>query len=136
MKHRVIVSALIRKGNQILMGKKPAGQGPYPDTWHIPGGGIELGEETCDEAIIREIKEETGLEVTNLQKIAWDTDVEPDKHSEETYYIFLEYSCDYVSGELSPDDDLQDLEWLDVDTLSTQKINRPSRVLFKKLNLL
>ncbi len=43
MNSRLIVVGLIRKGDSVLLGKKAAGKGPYPDSWHIPGGGVELG---------------------------------------------------------------------------------------------
>ena len=60
MKNRLIVAALIRNGSKILLGKKPKGKGPSPDTWHIPGGGIEtlirakrvVKFENCQDAMI------------------------------------------------------------------------------------
>lgn len=62
---RKIVSALIfSKDGKLLMGKKdPAKGGVYPDSWHIPGGGIEE-EETLEQALQREVKEEVGLDVS------------------------------------------------------------------------
>ena len=136
MKSRVIVVGLIRKGNQVLLGQKPPGKGPYPNTWHIPGGGIELEKENAEEAILREIKEETNLNIKNLKKIAWDTDIEPNKHGELTYYIFLQYSCDYESGELLPGDDIYHLEWVDVKSISGYNLNKPTKILFEKIGFL
>ena len=136
MKSRVVAVALIKKDDQILLGKKPPGKGPYPNTWHIPGGGVNLGEETCEEALIREIKEETGLIVKNLKKVSWDTDVEPDKNREPTYYIFLQFSCDYESGELVAGDDMQHFEWADIDKFSKYNLNRPTKILSKNLGML
>jgi 8-oxo-dGTP pyrophosphatase MutT (NUDIX family) len=45
--HRDIVSALIfAKDGKLLMGKKESdGGGVYADCWHIPGGGIDEGED-------------------------------------------------------------------------------------------
>ncbi len=68
MKSRLIVCAVIRNGNKVLLGKKPKGKCPYPNTWHLPGGGINLEKESCEDAVVREIKEETGLDVKDLKK--------------------------------------------------------------------
>jgi ADP-ribose pyrophosphatase YjhB (NUDIX family) len=65
---RTIVSALlISSDNKIFMGKKdPKEGGVYAECWHIPGGGVEEGESLV-EALIREIKEETGVDISNEQ---------------------------------------------------------------------
>lgn len=62
--HREIVSALIfSKDNKLLMGKKdPKLGGVYNDCWHIPGGGVNK-QETKIDALIREIKEEVGIDL-------------------------------------------------------------------------
>jgi 8-oxo-dGTP pyrophosphatase MutT (NUDIX family) len=62
---RTIVSALIfSKDGKLLMGKKdPAKGGVYPDSWHIPGGGIDE-EETFERALRREVGEEVGIDIS------------------------------------------------------------------------
>ena len=42
MNCRVVVSAVIEKGSAVLLGRKPKDFGPYPNTWHLPGGGLNL----------------------------------------------------------------------------------------------
>jgi 8-oxo-dGTP diphosphatase len=54
---RVAVSALIFEGEQILLAHRRD-----IDWWNLPGGGMELGE-TLEDAVTREVREETGLEV-------------------------------------------------------------------------
>lgn len=54
---RVAVSALIFDGERILLALRRD-----IEWWNLPGGGMEIGE-TVDEALCREVKEETGLEV-------------------------------------------------------------------------
>jgi len=63
---RVIASALIlSKDDKLLMGRKdPSKGGVYSDCWHIPGGGVNEGE-TLEQAVIREVQEEVGLNVSN-----------------------------------------------------------------------
>ena len=75
MKTRIIVSAIIENGKgEILIGKKHPNKGVYLDAWHIPGGGIEEGER-IEEGLKREIKEETNLEITDIQPIHFSDDV-------------------------------------------------------------
>ncbi|MBI4170412.1 MAG: NUDIX domain-containing protein [Candidatus Aenigmarchaeota archaeon] len=133
MKSRLIVSVVIKKGGKILLGRKPDGRGPYPNTWHLPGGGLEIGEETAEDAVAREIKEETGLDVENITKVAFDTDIEHDKNNEETYYIFLQFVCDLKGGKLKAGDDMKSFQWVDVKDIKKYKLNKPTQTLFKKL---
>lgn len=136
MKTRLIVAAVIKNVDKILLGQKPKSKGPYPDTWHIPGGGINIENENCEDAILREIKEETGLKVKNLQRIAWDTDVEPDKNGDVTYYIFLQFVSDLAGGKLRAGDDMKHFEWVNIKNISNYNLNKPTKILFKKLGYL
>ena len=135
MNYRVVVSAVIKKGDCVLFGRKPPGVGPFPDTWHLPGGGVELGEETCEEAIKREVLEETGLCVKNLEKLEWETGIEKNKHGEETYYIFLVFYAEYESGELTPMADLEKLEWVEINKIPELIQARFSKPMFERLGL-
>ncbi len=134
METRVIVSAIIEKEGKLLFGRKPRDRCPYPNTWHLLGGGVEQGESILD-AIKREVKEESGISLTNIKPISFDEDCEPNKHGVTMHYIFLVFSATYKSGKLKPGDDIAELTWVEKSALPKTQLNRPTIKLFKKLKL-
>ena len=73
--------------------------------WGLPGGGIELGERAAD-AVVREVREETGLEVEPVALIGVYSNPEhiityPNGDQVQPVIIFFE--CRVVGGELRPD---------------------------------
>lgn len=136
MKSRVIVVGVVEKDDKILLGQKRSGVGPYPNSWHIPGGGANLGEESLEDAIRREIREEANIETTNIQQIGFDEDREPDKHGELTHYVFLDFTAEYLSGELKAGDDMDTLKWVEKSEIKDLNLNKPTHKLLKKLKII
>lgn len=132
MKTKVVVTAIITYKGKILMGKKPKDKGPYPNTWHLPGGKVEEDERILD-AVKREIKEETGLYVINLVRVGFDDDIEPSKTGELIHYIFLIYKCESKQLEVRSGDDIVELEWFDKADLKGLPLTRPSEKYFKEI---
>lgn len=70
IKRNIASAILITSDGKIVMGRKhPQAGGVYPDAWHIPGGGVEEGESLGD-AANREVLEETGLSIADLERRA------------------------------------------------------------------
>ncbi|MBF8249711.1 MAG: hypothetical protein HW400_312 [Candidatus Levybacteria bacterium] len=136
MKSRIIVVGLIEKDGTVLLGKKFGNIGPYPNTWHNPGGGINLDEESLKEALRREIKEEAGIEIQDIEQLGFDEDNEPDKHGEMTHYIFLDFKAKWLSGEINAGDDMKELKWIKKEELKKLNLNKPAQKLFKKLKFI
>ena len=67
MKPRASVSAIILMSNNEVLLTKRKGP-PYKDFWCLPGGKVEEGE-TVEHAVIREVLEETGLQVEIKEKL-------------------------------------------------------------------
>lgn len=72
----------------------------------LPGGGIELGE-TPEEAVIREVKEETGVNVRRPELLACRSEFFTHHGEKNTVFhhqtILLFYRCEFVDGKLSID---------------------------------
>jgi ADP-ribose pyrophosphatase YjhB (NUDIX family) len=134
MKSRLNVVCLIVKEGKILLGKKAEGVGPYPGTWLIPGGGVNAEAESVDDAMKREVLEETNLDVTTFERMFFGEDV-ADRHGEMTRLIFLYYKItdvmDWVSEKAG--DDLVQLQWFSFDELSTIPLPPVSVDLYKQL---
>jgi 8-oxo-dGTP diphosphatase len=91
---RPSVYGVILKNNKVLLSKQW-------DGYDFPGGGIELGE-TIKEALIREVKEETGLAVKVGNLITCEDSFFKTPH--EVQYvqsILLYYLCEVTGGEIS-----------------------------------
>lgn len=135
MKTRVIVSAIIENDGKLLFGKKLSNVGPYPNTWHLLGGGIKQ-EESIIDAIKREVLEESSIEITDIEPVSFDEDYEPNKYGIKTHYVFLVFKAKYKSGELKPKSDISELKWIDKGVISSIELNRPTIKLFKKVKLI
>ncbi len=133
MKYRVVVGALIEHDGKILMGRKAPGKGPYPDTWHMPGGGVNLESETLIEGVTREIKEETGLEVKEIERLGFDEDNESNSHGEMVHYVFLIFKVISTTNRAVPGDDIVEIKWFDRSELKNLALTRPSKKIFKEL---
>lgn len=137
MKIRVIVSAIIENSKgEILIGKKSSNRGVYLDAWHIPGGGINGGER-IEEGLKREVKEETGLEITEIEPIIFSDDITTklkNGKSEEIHMIFLDFKCKSKTDNYIPSDDLETLKWISKSEIKNYNLTPPGKKLFKFLN--
>ena len=145
--HRDVVSGIIlSKDNKMLMGRKdPSKGGVYIEYWHIPGGGMEKGEDKID-ALKREIFEEVGIDIskyaaTMVDDIGKDSFERTDKKTGEictldmNFYVYEVKINDRNSEEivLALKDDLYECKWFSIEELSSVKLTPPSVKLFKRL---
>jgi len=104
------VGAIILRRDRILMAQR--GKEPLKGWWSLPGGALELGEELQD-AIRREVFEETGFEVEPVklfevfERIMRDNSGAPEYH-----YVLIDYVCRVTGGKLFPGGDVCAVEWV------------------------
>ncbi len=90
---RVGVAAIISREKKVLMLKRKNAHGA--GTWSFPGGHLEFNE-TFEACAQRETKEETGIEVKNIQYLTTTNDR---FRKEGKHYITIFMLCDYAAGE-------------------------------------
>jgi 8-oxo-dGTP diphosphatase len=93
---RPSVYGIVIKDNSVLLSKQ------FGARFDLPGGGLDLGE-TPEAGVIREVKEETGIEITNPKFIGVESSFFQSAHADNKSYqsILLYFSCEYVGGALS-----------------------------------
>ena len=135
METKVLIVAVVEKDGKILMRKKPDGSPPYDETWYIFGA-VATPDTNPDQAVIEEVRSESGVVVSVKNKISWDTEVKNDLDGVEKFFIYLDVLCEYESGDLVLGEGIEKLEWVDRGSLKDYDIVPPSRILFEKLGYL
>ena len=103
------VGAVIVRNGEVLLILR--GTEPLKGKWSLPGGLIELGE-TARQAVAREVKEETGLEVTSATVIETvDRIVRDGEGRVEYHYVLLDYLCQVNEGTPHAGSDAEEYVW-------------------------
>ena len=100
---------IFRHGRILLVER---GREPFKGYWSLPGGVLEVGE-TLERGVAREVKEETGLEVTPcglvgiFERLILDQQDRPEYH-----YVLIDFLCSARPGKLAPASDVLRAEWV------------------------
>ncbi len=118
------VGAIILREDNVLLVKR--GVEPSAGLWSIPGGAIELGE-TAQDALVREVKEETGLEVEPEEVVEVFNTILEERGRVQYHYVIIDYLCRYVSGEIAPASDVEDARWVSITDLDRYQMTSTAR---------
>jgi len=97
-------------------------------TWTMPGGKLEFGER-LEEAAVREVKEETGLDVVDLQIISVADDIIPGKHYVTIGFLGKPAEEKTPVVDQDPDCDIVEWKWFPLDALPSPLFFPSERVL-------
>lgn len=86
----------------------------WPGYYVVPGGHLELGER-LEQAVIREAREETGLEVRDLQFLCWQEFIRDPAFWKSRHFLFFDYACRCGSSEVKLNDEAETCLWVSLD---------------------
>lgn len=119
----VIVAGLILKNDSLLCIRQDKGE--YKDFIWVPAGHLEPNE-TSEEGVIREVKEETGLDV-KVKRLIMKMEFNP--------LLVYFYLCDIIGGELSTKGEIKEIFWLTFDEIVKSKKVHPLLNLIANLSI-
>jgi nucleoside triphosphatase len=136
---RVIVVGVVQNDlGEYLICKMPKGRGVFPDQWGLPGGGIEESE-MMETALRRELKEELGIEISDIKPLFF-TDGQyrksfADGTQREVYMIFLIFSCKATNNDLVLAPEFSDYAWVRQEALTSYDLNTATIATFEQMGI-
>ena len=113
------VGALIFNDNdQLLIVKTHKWKGNYT----IPGGHVEMGE-YLEDALKREIQEETGLTLVKANYLCFQEFVFDDCFWEKKHFIFFDFVCRVEDGLVQLNEEAEDYAWVDIDKIDEYPVD-------------
>jgi 8-oxo-dGTP pyrophosphatase MutT (NUDIX family) len=123
--HEVAITAIIVKNNKYLIIKRSANKRRFPNMWTVPGGKMEtkdylaLPKDTefywynvLERTLKREVQEEVGLEINNIEYITSLATV----HEDGSPSLVISCVADYVSGDVKLQlEEADDFAWVDLE---------------------
>ncbi|MBX4187701.1 MAG: NUDIX domain-containing protein [Candidatus Doudnabacteria bacterium] len=128
-KFEVVITAIIIRDGKFLISQRSMSKKRFPGMWTVPGGHLEtkdyldLPKDTehywynvLEKTLKREVMEETGLEITNVEYVTSLASV----HNDGNPSIVISCMADYVSGEFAlQEDETDQVKWVTLEEAKT-----------------
>jgi len=124
------VGVIILDGDQILLEKRK--NAPSKGKWTVPGGLVDLGE-SMEQAVIREVKEETSLEVYDPRLVDVVNYISLDEKGAVMYhYVIVDYLVTVKDGKLKAASDADALKWVPFSEVEEYDLTESFRLFFQR----
>jgi 8-oxo-dGTP diphosphatase len=112
----IAVSAAVFLDGRVLIVRRA--QPPAAGLYTLPGGVVELGE-TLAEAAVREVREETGLDIEPLGLVGYREVIARDINGlVERHFVIFPFAARWRTGEITLNEELAEARWLTPSELS------------------
>jgi 8-oxo-dGTP diphosphatase len=114
---QVCVGAVVVRDDCLLLVRR--GHGPAAGEWSVPGGRVETGE-TLAEAVVREVAEETGLDVVCDELVGWVERIDAEHH-----FVIFDFGATPVGpADVEPraGDDAAEAAWVPLSDLASLRL--------------
>lgn len=123
------VGALIHDGDgKVLMIRTHK----WSDKWGIPGGKIER-DETSENALIREISEETGLVISDIRFVMVQDCIDSPEFFRREHFLLLNYLAKASSHEVMLNDEAEEFVWVTVAEAMELNLNTATKILLDRV---
>lgn len=115
--HEVVITAIIKKDGKYLITRRSQNKKRFPGKWTVPGGRLETNDylelkkdtkfywyNVLERTLKREVKEEVGIDITNIEYITSLATV----HEDGSPSIVISCIADYISGKIVLQEDESD----------------------------
>lgn len=130
--HEVVMSTIIVKDNKFLITRRSPNKKRFPGMWTIPGGKFETKDyidlpkstefywyNVLEQVLRREVSEEVGLQITNIEYITSLATV----HADGMPSLVITCIADYVTGEVTlQKDEADDFKWVNIEETKAYKL--------------
>ncbi|MDZ7673070.1 MAG: NUDIX domain-containing protein [Halanaerobiales bacterium] len=121
-------AVILNSNNKVLICKS----NKWNQKYVIPGGHIEAGEK-MEEALRREVREETGLEIYNIKLLGISESIYSKSFKNQKHFIFIDFLCHSDSIEVELNDEAQAYEWINLDEIEDYDLEEFTAALLKEL---
>ncbi len=104
----------------------------WSDLWGIPGGKIERGE-SSENALKREIREETALEISDILFVMNQDCIDSPEFIRPEHFILLNYLAKASSHEVTLNDEAEDFRWVNIDDALNLNLNTATKILLQRV---
>ena len=98
----------------------------WPGRYVVPGGHVELGER-LEEAVVREAKEETGLDIHDIEFINFQQFIYDPAFWKQRHFIFFDFACKTDSVAVQLNDEAEGFVWVEPRHTLTQELDTYTR---------